>query len=190
MTLHISKGLEFPVVFMTGMEDGLFPSIRGDSGFSDNLEEERRLAYVGMTRARKRLYLSFARHRRMWGQEKVNQPSRFLSEIPATFFSEPPAFLNRQSLRVVEPARTFKPAYRKKADFSETVQSMPTYDEYSSDDSSKSTYRKGMKVKHPTYGVGAVVLIEGQGEDEKLSVLFSNHSIKKFVTKFARLEKV
>ncbi len=194
MTLHISKGLEFPVVFMTGMEDGLFPSIRGDSGFSDNLEEERRLAYVGMTRARKRLYLSYARHRRMWGQEKVNQPSRFLSEIPVDFFSRPPAFLTRQSLRAVEPARSFKPvyksAYKKKTDFPEIVQSMPAYDDYSSDDSSKSTYRKGMRVKHPTYGMGSVVQIEGQGEDEKLSVLFPNHSIKKFVTKFARLEKV
>lgn len=190
MTLHISKGLEFPVVFMTGMEDGLFPSIRGDSGFADNLEEERRLAYVGMTRARKRLYLSFAKHRRMWGQEKVNQPSRFLSEIPTHFFSSPPAFLNRQNLRTAEPTRSFKSSYKKKSDFPELVQPMPVYDEYVSDDSPRSTYRKGMKVKHPTYGVGAVVMIEGQGEDEKLSVLFPNHSIKKFVTKFARLEKV
>jgi len=78
MTLHISKGLEFPVVFIVGMEEGLFPSARAlDDDNPNEVEEERRLAYVGMTRARKRLFLTHARQRRVWGQEQMHPPSGF-----------------------------------------------------------------------------------------------------------------
>ena len=83
MTLHISKGLEFPNAFIVGMEEGLFPSARSfDNSDPDRLEEERRLAYVGMTRAEQNLFLLYARTRRVWGQEQQHAPSRFIEEIP------------------------------------------------------------------------------------------------------------
>ncbi len=83
MTLHTAKGLEYPVVFIVGMEDGVFPHLRS-LGEPEEMEEERRLAYVGITRARERLYLSHAWCRNLWGQTQYNPPSRFLSEIPDT----------------------------------------------------------------------------------------------------------
>ena len=86
MSLHSSKGLEFPVVFMVGMEEGLFPSIRPDEGDEGSeLEEERRLCYVGMTRARERLFMLSAVCRRIWGQIHYHDPSRFLTEIPEQY---------------------------------------------------------------------------------------------------------
>lgn len=199
MTLHISKGLEFPVVFVIGMEEGLFPSHRSEE-LIDAMEEERRLAYVGMTRARKKLYLSFARNRRMWGQEMANQPSRFISEIPDEFYKAPPSFLKPRtnwmdnqspesfprSPRVSALIRKAKQSLPAK-DF---IQAVPDYEDFSDANGSNSNYRKGMKVRHPTYGVGSIVFIEGEGENEKLSVMFPNHQIKKFVSKFARLERV
>ena len=83
MTLHNSKGLEFNTVFITGLEEGLFPSFQSIE--DNNIEEERRLAYVGMTRAKERLIFSFAKKRQFWGREQFNPPSRFLSEIPKSF---------------------------------------------------------------------------------------------------------
>src|SRR5262249_60826443 len=84
MTIHIAKGLEWPVVFITGMEDGLFPSLREREGTSEDaaLEEERRLAYVAITRARERLVMSHARTRRVWGEIRIQDPSRFLDDLP------------------------------------------------------------------------------------------------------------
>ncbi len=193
MTLHISKGLEFPVVFLTGLEEGLFPSIRGDDLDVNELEEERRLAYVGMTRAEKKLYLSFARTRRRWGQEMMNPPSRFLTEIPEAYFKVPPSFLKARTFAPPpsdRPKFGFKPKLKIAKDTREFKQEMPSYEELPDSADASGSYRKGMKVRHPTYGVGSVVFIEGEGEEEKLSVMFSNHQIKKFVTKFARLERV
>jgi DNA helicase-2/ATP-dependent DNA helicase PcrA len=86
MTLHVSKGLEFPVVFMVGLEEGLFPTHRAVQSLDPtDIEEERRLAYVGMTRAEKYLHLSYARARKTWGDQQMNPPARFLSEIPESF---------------------------------------------------------------------------------------------------------
>ena len=90
MTLHTAKGLEYPVVFMVGMEDGVFPHLRS-LGEPDEMEEERRLAYVGITRARERLYLSHAWCRNLWGQTQYNPPSRFLNEIPDALVDPPSA---------------------------------------------------------------------------------------------------
>jgi DNA helicase-2/ATP-dependent DNA helicase PcrA len=93
MTVHLAKGLEFPVVFLAGMEDGLFPSLREreDHDSARALEEERRLAYVAITRAKERLHLSWARTRRVWGQVKLQEPSRFLAEVPAECMARPAA---------------------------------------------------------------------------------------------------
>lgn len=194
MTLHISKGLEFPAVFLTGLEEGLFPSIRGDELDPNEMEEERRLAYVGMTRAERRLYLSFAKTRRRWGQEMMNPPSRFLAEIPEKYFKVPPSFLKARTFapppeknRFAFKPKTNVKLKREQKDFD---QGMPSYEDIPDSPDANGAYRKGTKVRHPTYGVGSVVFVEGEGEEEKLSVMFANHQIKKFVTKFARLERV
>ncbi len=177
MTLHISKGLEFPQVFIVGMEEGLFPSAQAiDSLDVLEVEEERRLAYVGMTRARQKLHLSFARKRRQWGQEQFNPPSRFLKEIPeeyvetSTFFARPKAPVSNYS---------FNPGDIQFDDF-------PDYDHTTEDE----TWKKGMRVRHPTFGVGTIYKTEGNGDDKKVVIVFPNQTLKKFIIKYARLERV
>lgn len=199
MTLHISKGLEYPFVFIVGLEENLFPSRVDPTNLNpDDLEEERRLAYVGMTRARQKLWLTYARLRRVWGQEQMNPPSRFLKEIPQdlvefkSFAPRMPSFASRSSSAygtASQPQSSYgygsKPKYRND-DFD---QSFPDYEEESSS-SSSSGYNKGQRVKHPTFGVGTVFSVEGSGEQTKVSVLFSDQTIKKFVVKYARLERI
>lgn len=210
MTLHISKGLEYPAVFIVGMEEGLFPSARAiDDSDPASVEEERRLAYVGMTRARKRLFLSYAKSRRVWGQEQMHPPSRFLKEIPDKYVHKQsriqrPAFLDRyrekygggedaqETLRNLRPygATDMRPTRRRPSsggggggggDFDQ----MPDYENASQDGRG---YEKGMRVRHPTFGVGAIYEVEGTGEMQKVSVVFHDQTYKKFVVKYARLE--
>lgn len=182
MTLHISKGLEFPYVFIVGLEENLFPSNRGtDDAGNEDVEEERRLAYVGMTRARQKLWMSYVRTRRVWGQEHFNPPSRFIKEIPQKLVHfksaiETPRFVSRYGGASTRATSI--------SDFE--TQDFPDY----GDRSDSSSYSKGMRVRHPTFGVGSVFATEGSGEDLKVSVLFTDNTIKKFITKYARLEKV
>lgn len=197
MTLHISKGLEYPVVFIAGMEEGLFPSARTfDSADQDGIEEERRLAYVGMTRARERLFLTYARSRRVWGQEQSHTPSRFLDEIPEKYVKKEtsvvrPKFMSSYS----SPSFQKKDAYQKPAartSHYEPVDSMPNYEDFGDesyyDQSSFREYKKGMRVRHPTFGSGQIFEVEGKGSAQKVSVLFDSKTLKKFITKYARLE--
>lgn len=190
MTLHISKGLEFPVVFIVGMEDGLFPSFRSmDDLDPSSVEEERRLAYVGMTRARESLFLTYAQSRRVWGQEQFHQPSRFLDELPKNLvqwkkpFSTKPSFLNSSSA-----AKSFGSSSYHSDEWD--VQHFPDEIPKAPSNQPSSAYTKGKKVRHPTFGVGQVFEVEGSGEDLKVSVLFQDRTIKKFVAKYARLEPV
>jgi len=184
MTLHISKGLEFPYVFMVGMEEGLFPSSQSmEDRSSDRLEEERRLCYVGMTRAEKQLFMSHARVRRHWGDYNSNPPSRFLDEIPGelvevlTTAPRRPAFMNRASAGMSNGKST-----------TSSYDAFPDYENFSDDsESSKGTYRKGMKVRHPVFGAGSIFQVEGSGENTKISILFSNQTVKKFIAKHANL---
>lgn len=196
MTLHLSKGLEYPYVFIVGLEDGLFPSGRGeDANNSDAIEEERRLAYVGMTRARQKLHLSHARTRRVWGQEQQHPPSRFLKEIPSehVFMSSQivrPQFSSKWSERLgSSESSSSGPRWKKPA--ASGFDEVPNYehfgDEYSSDQAA-GAYHKGGKVRHPTFGVGTICQIEGQGDTQKVGVIFHDKSFRKFVTKYARLE--
>ena len=204
MTLHISKGLEFPVVFMVGMEEGLFPSSRSiDEADPESVEEERRLAYVGMTRARKKLFMTYARSRRVWGQEQMHPPSRFLKEIPEKFVyrksrSSRPAFLDRfqekygagagaeagfsRDHQAPRGGRRPRGGNAAGGDFDQ----MPDYESASQDGTRD--YVKGMRVRHPTFGVGAIYQVEGTGDMQKVSVVFHDQTFKKFVVKYARLE--
>jgi DNA helicase-2/ATP-dependent DNA helicase PcrA len=197
MTLHISKGLEFPVVFVVGMEEGLFPSGRSvDDADASSVEEERRLAYVGMTRAREELFLTYARSRRVWGQEQYNPPSRFLKEIPNQFVKftssvESPKFMSRfqQSGFSGGPGSAPTSYAKPKKQYQDfDTHSFPNYDDDST--SASGGFAEGSRVRHPTFGAGSVFKVEGSGEDQKVSVLFSDNTIKKFVVKYARLEKI
>jgi DNA helicase-2/ATP-dependent DNA helicase PcrA len=181
MTLHAAKGLEFPVVFMVGMEEGLFPHSRAVDG-REELEEERRLCYVGMTRAMEKLYLTHARRRRIFGDYQFNPPSRFLSEIPVHLLDRPaasglhkPAGHNLASLfGQIEP------------DFSEDpfiddneVRIVPDAEE---------GLRIGLQVRHVKFGVGTVRRVEGEGDNQKVTVYFHRLGPKKLLVKFAGLE--
>lgn len=191
MTLHISKGLEYPCVFIAGMEEGLFPS--GQSIHKDDfaLEEERRLAYVGITRAEKKLYLSYARKRRVWGNEQLNPPSRFIAEIPEQFIDSKtqikrPRFLDKYSGQDSYNQGSFSDSFNDPFPDYEMAQ------DHFDDDYSQAQqgYAKGMKVHHPTYGAGSIFQVEGSGEMQKVSVLFRDKTLKKFVAKYARLERL
>lgn len=193
MTLHVSKGLEFPVVFIVGMEEGLFPGHQAAESFDvADIEEERRLFYVGMTRAREKLHLLYARQRRIWGQTQFHSPSRFLGEIPKQYVQastsvQRPSFVDRMRLSNqsgTEEANSFSsdsPKYRREI-----------FPDYEGDSGAQaiSSYRKGQKVRHPTYGAGSILSIEGSGDQTKVSVVFSDYTVKKFVAKYARLESL
>jgi DNA helicase-2/ATP-dependent DNA helicase PcrA len=194
MTLHISKGLEYPFVFIVGLEENLFPSARSvDNNEENSLEEERRLAYVGMTRARQKLWLTYARSRKVWGQEQFNPPSRFLKEIPdaMTDFSTAlatPKFVSRFATNTgAFYGRT--PDRTDRNTFDPDVHAFPDYDG-EAPAASSGEFKKGQRVRHPTFGVGSIFQTEGAGDQQKVSVLFADQTIKKFVAKYARLERL
>ncbi len=198
LTLHISKGLEYPFVFIVGCEESLFPSVRGDEIDESDVEEERRLAYVGMTRARKKLWLTHAKMRRVWGQEQMNLPSRFIKEIPkelkqfttAVSSSEPSRFASQYGNFGQTASGSYGSSYNSKNNSSDNEDVQYFADDEYSQAPSSSGYNKGQRVRHPTFGVGSIFSIEGSGADLKISVLFQDQTIKKFVAKYARLEKV
>jgi DNA helicase-2/ATP-dependent DNA helicase PcrA len=189
MTLHAAKGLEFPVIYIVGLEDGLLPLL-GEDGEHD-LEEERRLFFVGLTRAKRRLTLSYAASRARHGQRKFTQPSRFIAELPEEISSAaqseypptrffPCAFRARRPL--VEPRRV------RRSEHEEIV-----YDgDFSSDAllDPRAPFRAGDSVRHPRYGIGRVMEISGYGEDLRATVQFQSVGLKRLVLKFAGLRKV
>ncbi len=189
MTLHAAKGLEFPVVFMVGMEEGLFPHMRAQES-EEELEEERRLCYVGMTRAQTRLILTSAARRRVFGEYRASEPSRFLEEIPselvevvAPVFSTPirnPTTFGRprRGRRRYEPADA--------AGDRDEIQPDYGYD-YENEDQSVISIRPGARVRHPTFGVGTVLSVEPLTDDMKLTVRFGNIGRKTLRAKFAKL---
>jgi DNA helicase-2/ATP-dependent DNA helicase PcrA len=183
MTLHAAKGLEFPVVFVTGMEDGLFPHSR--SGGED-IEEERRLCYVGMTRAMEQLYLTHARRRRIYGSYQYNPPSRFLAEIPAEVLAgaaKPPATANQHNLAALfaggDPGADL---------ISAAAEEKESFDEVKVVAEAEEGLRLGMRVRHVKFGVGNVRRIEGSGENQKVTVYFNSVGAKKLLLRFAGLE--
>jgi len=179
MTLHVAKGLEFPVVFVTGLEEGLFPSGVTDvsADASLELEEERRLFYVGMTRAKEDLFLTHAQQRKVWGQNQYQAPSRFLKEIPEAYLEE----------TIKKPKRNFSKSYSKSHDDDMQWDSNP-FPDYEDQSDEFPSLQKGYRVHHPHFGNGTVKAIEGQGSKEKISVLFDDHTMRKFLTQYANLE--
>ncbi len=199
MTLHISKGLEYPVVFIVGLEEGLFPSGQSINDESESrLEEERRLMYVGMTRAEKKLTLSYARARKVWGSEQNNPPSRFLKEIPPEFVEtqtsqQSSRFMQKYAEHSRGGSGEFRSSNSAPRNSRKTETSHPSYEDFSDesfDDSGDDLYKKGMRIRHPTFGVGTIFKTDGSGESMDVSVVFADNSVKKFRAKYARLERV
>ncbi|MCB9071982.1 MAG: UvrD-helicase domain-containing protein [Bdellovibrionaceae bacterium] len=201
MTLHISKGLEFPYVFMVGMEDGLFPSAQSLEDTENKLEEERRLCYVGMTRAEKVLFMSYARSRRHWGDQNFNPPSRFIDEIPAEYLEslsliqKRPQFMNRYSNSSnygstdnFDDSKPSRNGFSNRSASSAQNDVFPDYENLSDSYSDNpSPYRKGAQVRHPVFGAGSIFQVEGTGDSMKVSILFRDKSLKKFIVKHANL---
>ncbi len=168
MTLHSAKGLEFPLVFLAGMEEGLFPH---EMALQDNnLEEERRLCYVGITRAMKELVLTYAEIRRLYGDEKHNAPSRFLREIPEALLQPIRAGQSRGGFSLPSSAISTAPS------------------RLGGGDGGDGAYRLGQAVRHPRFGDGVILKFEGSGPNARIQVNFHEVGSKWLVAQYARLE--
>lgn len=175
MTLHSAKGLEFPVVFIIGMEEKLIPhfnSIKDDG----DVEEERRLFYVGITRAREKLYLTGARSRRFFGKEERPTPSRFVSELPEELVE----VKNYYGGLLRESARSFVPRGKVMDRRNVTVSSAAL----SPPKSGNSRYMPGQKIHHPSFGPGTITKVEGEGDTAKVTVSFLGHGVKKIIAAY------
>ncbi|WP_241574516.1 DNA helicase II [Vibrio parahaemolyticus] len=167
MTLHSAKGLEFPLVFMVGVEEGMFPS-QMSAEEAGRLEEERRLCYVGMTRAMQKLYITYAEMRRLYGQDKYHKPSRFIRELPETCLDEV-----RMKAQVSRPASSGR--------FSQTAVK---------ENFNETGFSLGSRVMHPKFGEGTIINFEGSGQQSRVQIAFNGEGIKWLVTAYARLEKL
>jgi DNA helicase II / ATP-dependent DNA helicase PcrA len=173
MTLHTAKGLEFPTVFLTGMEDGIFPHSRTFDD-KDEIEEERRLAYVGLTRARERLYISRAEYRSTWGAPNYNPPSRFLDEIPENVI----VWRNQSS--------------------DSLISSMTKKSRIATAPPPRATGKKSMamelavgeRVSHDTFGLGTVVAVAGAGDKAEATINFGQYGEKRLLLRYAPVEKL
>jgi len=187
MTLHSAKGLEFPVVFLAGLEEGVFPHARTLQDEAE-IEEERRLCYVGITRAKERLYISHAGRRTLFGNTQFNPPSRFLEELPDEVLCKPQSGLQSKreeyqtprmrpaaaapTRRIDQPIQAAKPI----AGSAATAASL--------------AFRAGDKVRHSKWGEGTVVMVTDKGNDVELKVAFPAEGIKTLMTKYAPLVKI
>ena len=169
MTVHSAKGLEFDAVFLTGLEEGLFPHEQSVTE-RDGLEEERRLAYVAITRARHRLYLSHAQTRMLHGQTRYNIPSRFLEEIPEGLLKWLTPRFSKQQAFAPDFSRQTRTTFKKPP--AREVQG----------------FRIGQNVTHPKFGAGVIVDLEGQGAEVRVQVNFRNHGLKLLALAVAKLE--
>src|SRR5258707_1147799 len=170
MTLHSAKGLEFPVVVLAGLEEGLFPHSRSRED-EEELEEERRLCYVGMTRARSRLVLTGAARRRVFGEYQSSEPSRFIDEVPAELVERVAAsFSSPSGYQGNFPHYQFRtnPYGRGRR----VKEAEPTYSYEDEDQTTGIALKLGMKVRHPQFGVGTVLSVERLDDDTKLVVRF------------------
>ena len=200
ITMHAVKGLEFPIVFMSGMEEGVFPHVRAiESQEESELEEERRLAYVGITRAMDRIYLSFTRHRMLFGRTNENPPSRFLRELPTEGVEHRGSieteerdqwadldwnvgrarYEERKEARRDTALAGLAPAWTGRATETPRKRVAP----------SETRFRAGDHVNHPSLGAGVVVSSTLRSDDEEVTVAFPDKGVKKLMASFAKLAK-
>jgi DNA helicase-2/ATP-dependent DNA helicase PcrA len=184
MTLHSAKGLEFPMVILAGLEEGLFPHSRS-SDDQEELEEERRLCYVGMTRARQRLILTGAARRRIFGDYQSSEPSRFIDEVPAELVERiVPSFSSGYQGHFPHYEFRTNPYGRGRR----TREEEPTYAYEDENQSTGMALKPGMRVRHQQFGVGSVISVEHLDDDTKLVVRFAAVGVKTLRAKYARLE--
>ena len=217
MTLHSAKGLEFPVVFLVGMEEGIFPGYKS-IGEPQALEEERRLFYVGITRAKQYLYLTCAKHRTIFGSTSYNQVSRFVKEIPEELLEGYAEVVERKSIDKEEfkdygyrwsygkgqTVKTFKMSEEDKSAVAKTIGEQGTKSEYQyrtaesflnsikqnnqTNDVDLSKYQVGQRVYHKKFGEGTITKLEQEGNDVKVDLEFDKAGHKRLMAKFAGLE--
>jgi DNA helicase-2/ATP-dependent DNA helicase PcrA len=210
LTMHNAKGLEFPIVFVAGMEEGLFPHSRSLIESEGAMEEERRLCYVAMTRAQRRLYLSRARYRRRFGggEQEASIPSRFLKEVPENLVQKigrgSAAAAGRVDLYAEQ--HVVRETVRKNLYTGKTLNSVDNIRQFFAERASAAPAAKpvsaaakavapapaktkkigrGSAIEHPKFGRGTIVMVEGSGEDAKVTVSFPGHGLKKMVAKYA-----
>jgi len=172
MTLHSAKGLEFPVVFIAGLEEGLFP-LQRSSDSDKELEEERRLFYVGITRAREKVYLSYARTRRRYGGEPLDMiPSRFIGDIPEELLEVKMRKTSRRFTDVDHTRKVFVPNSPRGTG------------------GKASRLKEGEVVLHKIFGKGRVLEVRGSGDSAKLTISFTGGIVKKFIAKYANLRRL
>ena len=172
MTVHSSKGLEFPVVFVSGLDDGLFP-LYASIEDKNELEEERRLFYVALTRAQQRVFLLYATNRRrMGGENVIGMPSRFIGEIP-------PKFLDRIEFQSALTRRVVTGSSHRKTKV-EVTRTVTTFDDF----------KVGDVVEHSIFGIGKIMVLSGTGENQRVGVVFKDGTKKKLIVKYANLTKV
>ena len=178
MTLHAAKGLEFPVVFLTGLEENLFPH-KMSMDEAHGLEEERRLCYVGMTRAMRKLYLSYAESRRLHGMEQYHKPSRFIAEIPQEliYFVRPKTKVSRPQSYQSTSSDNLRYDSRKSSPLRLTGTS-----------AGDSGFEVGQRVRHAKFGEGTITNYEGKGAQTRVQIHFNQHGSKWLVASFAKLE--
>jgi DNA helicase-2/ATP-dependent DNA helicase PcrA len=192
MTMHAAKGLEFPLVVIAGMEEGLFPHSRSGED-DDEIEEERRLCYVGLTRAEEKLILTSAARRRVFGEYQGTMPSRFLDEIPAELIERiaPTVSAQRQGAFSHEHYEFRTNPYGRGGrgrGGGRWREDSPTYDYENEDQSAGGSVRVGMRVRHAQFGIGNVLAMEEHTDDVKITVRFNTVGVKKLLAKFAKLE--
>lgn len=182
MTIHSAKGLEFPYVYVVGLEENLFPSIQSISTRSD-LEEERRLFYVAITRAEKQLTLCHAESRYRWGQFTITEPSRFLEEIHEDLIDKPRKVSNKSSFSEKQNSETNITSGRNLKSISSTNADNTAFAE-----SDTTSLQTGMQVEHPKFGKGKVLTVEGKGPNKKATVFFNGIGQKSLLLRFAKLK--
>ena len=186
MTLHSAKGLEYPVVFLVGMEEGVFPSVRSLSSEVE-IEEERRLCYVGITRAKQKLFITNANRRTMFGNTSFNKESRFVKEIPEELINRPVNKKKNVYSETLSANRHFNMYGTKKT--------LPRYSDFivqeiNNKKKTECDFKKGDAVVHKKFGSGIINKIEKEDTDYKLEIMFEDAGMKRMMASFANLERM
>lgn len=195
MTIHSAKGLEFPIVFLPGMEDGIFPGMQNIVGSSEDMEEERRLAYVALTRAKEEIYIFHTGTRLLYGQTQHNPLSRFITEIPEDLIEKQEyesVYTPKQGVKVYYSDHTYnkkQPAYMNE-NFNIGKPYSAIKKNTASGNSSKESFAPGDKVKHMTFGIGEIISVRQMGADVLYEIIFEKVGTKKLMATYARLQKI
>ena len=202
MTVHSAKGLEFPFVIIPGFEDGIFPSVQTTVGTEDDIEEERRLAYVALTRAKEKIYILHTKSRLLYGQTQYNPLSRFVTEIPEEFvvregndrstfatygIQRPKVYYSESSDSDNSYARTPQIPRSSAMGGKSIIGKQPVQKQSSAP---VNTFKPGDRVKHMTFGEGEVLSVRPMGADILYEVMFDNVGTKKLMATYAKLKKV